>query len=182
MSKVLENKSIAAIGAEMSGITLAKKLSTSNEVTVFDKSRGMAERIMARRAYEFSFDHGAQFFTEKSNEFKEFCQKANDYGIIEEWKCRFVEIIGIMSVTVICFLTKICKLPKGENWSQYYVMSLITGIGFTMSLFIETLAFDNIDNQTFFRLGVILGSLISGISGYILLRIICNKKEYKNNE
>lgn len=88
----------------------------------------------------------------------------------------FGKQIGIMSVTAICVLTKICKLPKGVNWSQYYAMSLITGIGFTMSLFIGTLAFDNIDNQTFVRLGVILGSLLSGISGYILLRIACKKR------
>jgi Na+:H+ antiporter, NhaA family len=87
----------------------------------------------------------------------------------------FGKQIGIMLVTAICVLIKICKLPKGVNWSQYYAMSLITGIGFTMSLFIGTLAFDNIDNQTFVRLGVILGSLLSGISGYILLRITCKK-------
>ena len=88
----------------------------------------------------------------------------------------FDKQIGIMSVTAICVLTKICKLPKGVNWSQYYAMSLITGIGFTMSLFIGTLAFDNIGNQTFVRLGVILGSLLSGVSGYILLSITCKKE------
>jgi NhaA family Na+:H+ antiporter len=87
----------------------------------------------------------------------------------------FGKQIGIMLITLICVMAKICKLPKNVNWSQYYAMSLITGIGFTMSLFIGTLAFDNIDNQTYVRLGVILGSLFSGISGYILLRITCKK-------
>jgi NhaA family Na+:H+ antiporter len=91
----------------------------------------------------------------------------------------FGKQIGIMLVTAICVLIKICKLPKGVNWQQYYAMSLITGIGFTMSLFIGTLAFDNVDNQTFVRLGVILGSLLSGISGYILLRITCNTNHKK---
>jgi NhaA family Na+:H+ antiporter len=88
----------------------------------------------------------------------------------------FGKQIGIMLMTAICVFTKISKLPKGVNWSQYYAMSLITGIGFTMSLFIGTLAFDNIDNQTFIRLGVISGSLLSGVSGYILLRITCKKE------
>jgi NhaA family Na+:H+ antiporter len=87
----------------------------------------------------------------------------------------FGKQIGIMLLTAICVLINICKLPKGVSWSQYYAMSLITGIGFTMSLFIGTLAFDNIDNQTYVRLGVIAGSLLSGISGYILLRVTCKK-------
>ena len=88
----------------------------------------------------------------------------------------FGKQIGIMLITAFCVLTKICKLPKNVNWPQYYAMSLITGIGFTMSLFIGTLAFDNIDSQTFVRLCVISGSFLSGVSGYILLRITCNKK------
>jgi NhaA family Na+:H+ antiporter len=87
----------------------------------------------------------------------------------------FGKQIGIMLLTAICVFTNICKLPKGVKWSQYYAMSLITGIGFTMSLFIGTLAFDNLDNQTFVRIGVISGSLLSGISGYILLRLSCKK-------
>ena len=93
MSKLVESKKIAVIGAGMSGVILAKKLSTSNEVTVFDKSRGIGGRISTRRAEDLHFDHGAQFFTAKSDEFKEFCQKAKEDDIIEEWKCRFAEII-----------------------------------------------------------------------------------------
>ncbi len=83
----------------------------------------------------------------------------------------FGKQIGIMSITAIGVFTKICSLPKGVTWPQYYGMALVTGIGFTMSLFIGTLAFDDSSNQTAVRLGVILGSLLSGISGYVLLRI-----------
>tara|TARA_Y100000389_G_scaffold44587_1_gene39298 strand:- start:2987 stop:4144 length:1158 start_codon:yes stop_codon:yes gene_type:complete len=89
----------------------------------------------------------------------------------------FGKQIGVMLITFICVITRLCRLPKGVNWSQYYAMSLVTGIGFTMSLFIGTLAFDNIDNQIYVRLGVILGSLLSGIIGYILLRLTCPKKK-----
>lgn len=87
----------------------------------------------------------------------------------------FGKQIGVMLLTFICVTAKICKLPKNIQWSQYYAMSLLTGIGFTMSLFIGTLAFDNVDNQSFVRLGVIIGSVLSGVSGYILLKISCNK-------
>jgi Na+:H+ antiporter, NhaA family len=88
----------------------------------------------------------------------------------------FGKQIGIMTITAIGVATKICKLPKGVNWAQYYGMSLITGIGFTMSLFIGTLAFDSTENQTAVRLGVIAGSLLSGISGYLLLRFASKQK------
>ena len=88
----------------------------------------------------------------------------------------FGKQIGIMLATAISVALNLCKLPKGVSWQQYYAMSLVTGIGFTMSLFIGTLAFDNVENQTYVRLGVISGSLLSGISGYILLRITCKKK------
>ncbi|MBK2013088.1 Na+/H+ antiporter NhaA, partial [Francisella orientalis] len=62
----------------------------------------------------------------------------------------------------------------GESFSssQIYGISLLCGIGFTMSLFIGTLAFD--DNYTLnaIKVGVIVGSLLSGICGYIVLRFI----------
>lgn len=88
----------------------------------------------------------------------------------------FGKQIGVMLFTFIFTSLKFCKLPENVKWSQYYSMSLITGIGFTMSLFIGTLAFEDPQNQTFVRLGVIIGSLLSGLAGYFLLRITC-----KNN-
>ncbi|MDB2414999.1 Na+/H+ antiporter NhaA [Rickettsiales bacterium] len=87
----------------------------------------------------------------------------------------FGKQIGVMAVTFLTVSLKICKLPKGVSWSQYYGMSLITGIGFTMSLFIGTLAFNDVENQTAVRLGVIVGSLFSGLSGYFVLRLASNK-------
>jgi len=83
----------------------------------------------------------------------------------------FGKQIGVMVTTIIAVSIKACSLPKGVNWAQYYGMSLITGIGFTMSLFIGTLAFDDTSNQTAVRLGVILGSLLSGTLGYTVLKL-----------
>ena len=84
--------------------------------------------------------------------------------------------IGIMLASSIFILLRICHLPKNTNWLQYYAMSLITGIGFTMSLFIGALAFDDAQTQTYVRLGVISGSVLSALSGYFLLKLACNKE------
>lgn len=83
----------------------------------------------------------------------------------------FGKQIGVMLMTLVGVLTKLCELPKGVNWKQYYGMALITGVGFTMSLFIGTLAFSDPELQTQVRLGVIIGSFCSGVLGYIILRL-----------
>ena len=83
----------------------------------------------------------------------------------------FGKQIGIMAFTAFAVALNLCKLPIGVNWKQYYGMALLTGIGFTMSLFIGTLAFDEVESQTAVRLGVLLGSALSGVLGYIMLRI-----------
>ncbi len=84
--------------------------------------------------------------------------------------------IGVVAFTAIGVLFKICSLPKGVSWTQYYAMALITGIGFTMSLFIGTLAFNDVEHQTAVRLGVLTGSAASGILGYLLLRLASKPK------
>jgi predicted NAD/FAD-dependent oxidoreductase len=94
MSGKIENKKIAIIGAGISGLKVAKELSLQNEVIIFDKSRGIGGRMTTRRVDDFHFDHGAQFFTAKSKEFKDFLQNAKNDNIITEWNCDFAEIIG----------------------------------------------------------------------------------------
>lgn len=76
---------------------------------------------------------------------------------------------GVMGLTALGCALKICKLPKGVTWAQFYGMALLTGIGFTMSLFIGTLAFDNIEHASAVRLGVLSGSILSGICGVAVL-------------
>ena len=92
MNSKIQNKKIAIIGAGMSGVTAAKELAKLNEVTVFDKSRGIGGRMATRRVDNYHFDHGAQFFNAKSEEFKDLCQKVKSDSIIEEWNCNFAEI------------------------------------------------------------------------------------------
>ena len=82
----------------------------------------------------------------------------------------FGKQIGVMGMTMLGVALRLCQLPAGVSWRQYYGMSLITGIGFTMSLFIGTLAFEDVAHQTAVRLGVLVGSLLSGLFGYLILR------------
>ncbi len=84
--------------------------------------------------------------------------------------------IGVMAITWLACTLKICRLPEGVTWPQYYGMALLTGIGFTMSLFIGALAFTDVDMATPVRLGVLSGSVLSAAMGIIMLLITTEKK------
>lgn len=78
--------------------------------------------------------------------------------------------LGVMAATGGAVALGLCSLPENVTWRQYYGMALLTGIGFTMSLFIGNLAFDSNGYINSVRLGVIVGSLLSGLLGYYVLR------------
>jgi NhaA family Na+:H+ antiporter len=65
----------------------------------------------------------------------------------------------------------LASMPTGTSWPQLYGVSLIAGIGFTMSLFIGSLAFAGEMFDAQIRLGVLAGSLASAVAGYLLLRM-----------
>ena len=79
--------------------------------------------------------------------------------------------LGVMLATWIAVSLGVGGLPEGANWKQFYGMALLTGIGFTMSLFIGTLAFETADQAAAVRIGVIGGSLLSAVAGYAVLRL-----------
>lgn len=83
--------------------------------------------------------------------------------------------IGVMGLTALAVCLKLCRLPEGVGWGQFYGMALLTGIGFTMSLFIGTLAFSNIEYASAVRLGVIGGSILSAIAGITILLLTTKK-------
>lgn len=62
------------------------------------------------------------------------------------------------------------SLPEGANWRQFYGLALLAGIGFTMSLFIGTLAFPTEGYDVEIRIAVLIASLLSAICGYVVLR------------
>jgi NhaA family Na+:H+ antiporter len=78
--------------------------------------------------------------------------------------------IGMMAAVALAVVLGIGALPAGVNWLQVWGVSLLAGIGFTMSLFIGNLALDPGD-QAAVRIGVLSGSLMSGIAGYLILRM-----------
>ncbi|XCN71748.1 MAG: Na+/H+ antiporter NhaA [Candidatus Electrothrix aestuarii] len=83
-----------------------------------------------------------------------------------------------LGVFGLCFLSlklKIAQLPKGINIGHLYGASLLCGIGFTMSLFIGGLAFQGGEKVFDERIGIILGSLISGAAGYAVLKMVTKK-------
>ena len=64
-------------------------------------------------------------------------------------------------------------MPEGANWLQLYAVAVLCGIGFTMSLFIGTLAFEHVgaDRLQAVKLGVVIGSLICAVLGAVLLKL-----------
>ena len=67
-------------------------------------------------------------------------------------------------------------MPNNSNWLSIYGVSILTGIGFTMSLFVGNLAFaDNLQYIDGVKIGVLTGSLLSTVFGYFLL-LISSKK------
>jgi NhaA family Na+:H+ antiporter len=86
--------------------------------------------------------------------------------------------VGIFGMCWLCIKLKITNLPTGISWRSLYGTAILCGIGFTMSLFISSLAFEETGVNLFFdeRLGIILGSLVSGIVGYLVLRASLRSK------
>lgn len=80
--------------------------------------------------------------------------------------------LGVFGVVWLTVKLKLASLPKGSNWLAVYGVALLTGIGFTMSLFIGSLAFERgaFDQLAATRVGVLTGSVLSATAGYLLLR------------
>jgi Na+:H+ antiporter, NhaA family len=89
--------------------------------------------------------------------------------------------VGIFLLCYLAIKMGIARLPEGASWGSLYGVSILCGVGFTMSLFVGSLAFENVtlDPEAIFdeRLGIIVGSLLSGIFGYIILHMTLPKAE-----
>lgn len=78
--------------------------------------------------------------------------------------------VGVMVMCWLIFKLGISTMPKGMNYKQIYGAALLCGVGFTMSLFIGGLAFAGETPLFDERLGIIMGSIVSGIAGYMMLK------------
>jgi NhaA family Na+:H+ antiporter len=81
------------------------------------------------------------------------------------------KVLGISLFSWISVKLGLAKLPIGVSWSQIIGVGFLAGIGFTMSLFITNLAFDEVEMINASKIGIILGSVIAAIIGFVILKI-----------
>ena len=91
---VLFMTDVAVIGAGLAGCTVAHHLSEIASVKLFEKSKSLGGRIATRVSCDHQFDHGAQFFTARSSDFKDFLTPLVDAGCVARWDARFAEFDG----------------------------------------------------------------------------------------
>jgi NhaA family Na+:H+ antiporter len=88
----------------------------------------------------------------------------------------FGKQIGVFVFSYLSIKLNFAEKPNNSNWMSFYAVSILTGIGFTMSLFVGNLAFaENIQYIDGVKIGVLAGSLLSTIFGYGLLLLFCKK-------
>jgi NhaA family Na+:H+ antiporter len=85
--------------------------------------------------------------------------------------------VGVFGMVLLARLFRLAKLPPGTTWGQIYGVAVLCGIGFTMSLFIGTLAFEhgNFNLLSGVKAGVLIGSLLSAVAGLLVLHLALPK-------
>ena len=93
----------------------------------------------------------------------------------------FGKQLGIFIFSALAVALRIASLPYGMHWGHLYGVAILSGVGFTMSLFIGSLAFECTGGLCFDlvdeRIGILVGSLFSGVFGYLFLKYILDKEE-----
>lgn len=81
--------------------------------------------------------------------------------------------VGVLGLTAIAVFTRMARLPEGANWGQLLGVAVLCGIGFTMSLFVGSLAFtpDVSPYAGQDRMGILTGSLLAAVLGYVICRL-----------
>mgnify|MGYP001410287970 FL=1 len=88
----------------------------------------------------------------------------------------FGKQIGVFVLSYVSVKLKFADKPTGSTWPAFYAVSILTGIGFTMSLFVGNLAFaNNMEYIDDVKIGVLAGSLLSTLFGYFLLLLFSKK-------
>jgi NhaA family Na+:H+ antiporter len=87
------------------------------------------------------------------------------------------KVVGVGAMSALAVSFRVAPMPEGVRWPGLLGVGLLCGVGFTMSLFIASLAFEQggTDYPGVDRLGILLGSLVSGVLGYAVLRVSLGK-------
>ena len=89
----------------------------------------------------------------------------------------FGKQLGVFIFAYVSVKLKLAEMPSSSDWLKLYGVGILTGIGFTMSLFVGNLAFvDYSNNLDGVKIGVLAGSFLSAIIGYFMLLIVSKKK------
>ena len=83
---------IAVIGAGLSGLSFAHSSRGFADIQLFEKSRGVGGRLATRRAADYEFDHGAQFFTCRSKSLKSLLKNDDFQSAVSEWQPKLVTL------------------------------------------------------------------------------------------
>lgn len=96
------------------------------------------------------------------------------------------KFLGVFLFSALCILLKWTPMPEGSNWKRLASVSVLAGIGFTVSLFIANLSFggDPMKNELLndAKLGILVGSLLAGVLGWLLLHITLPKEAQEEEE
>lgn len=88
----------------------------------------------------------------------------------------FGKLIGVFGVVAVLVKLGLAQLPAKASWGQVAGTALLCGIGFTMSLFIGLLAFNDPAVQDHVKIGILMGSLVSGLSGALILAMASRRQ------
>jgi len=85
--------------------------------------------------------------------------------------------LGVFIFSFVSVKLKLAEMPTNSNWLKFYGVGILTGIGFTMSLFVGNLAFaDYNNNLDGVKIGVLTGSFLSALIGYLMLLVVTKRK------
>lgn len=90
--------------------------------------------------------------------------------------------LGVTLFSFVAVKSKLCKLPDDLNWKKVIGVSFLSGIGFTMSIFITLLAFSDEEHISNSKIMILISSLIAGIIGLLYLKAILKKSEVEEIE
>jgi NhaA family Na+:H+ antiporter len=85
------------------------------------------------------------------------------------------KVIGVFGTVFVCTQLKWVEMPSNTNYKQMFGVAFLAGIGFTMSLFVTTLAFNDLHYQTAAKTGILAASFTAGAVGYFILRVLGKK-------